>query len=117
MEKSIQKLPWTARSEYAFPKIEDLPAQWLSSTARTLLGLKLPTTIVMRAVVDTEVATEQDITILAEIANKSNLLTKTISIVQFCLRLSPKFRNLKPVVQRTTALKKFIRGDYKTVCK
>ena len=51
LDRPIQLLPWTDRAEYALPRIEDLPAQWLSSTARTLLGLKIPAVIVMRAVV------------------------------------------------------------------
>jgi hypothetical protein len=56
LDVPIQLLPWTDRTEYAVPRIEDLPAQWLSSTARTLLGLKIAAVIVMRAMVEGEVA-------------------------------------------------------------
>ena len=64
----MQLLPWTDQADYAVPKIEDLPAQWLSSTARTLLGLKIPSFIVMRAVVE-EVVSEVEKDVLDYIAN------------------------------------------------
>ena len=86
LDRPIQLLPWTDRAEYALPRIEDLPAQWLSSTARTLLGLKIPAVIVMRTVVEEEVAeVEEDV--LDAIADRHHTVDKAITIVQFMMRL------------------------------
>ena len=45
----MQTLPLTPRERYAVPKMEDLPAQWLSTAAKTLLSQKLPVVNVLRA--------------------------------------------------------------------
>ena len=110
----MQLLPWTNRADYAVPKIEDLPAQWLSSTARTLLGLKIPAFIVMRAVVE-EVVAEVEKVVLDDIANYHHTINKAVTIVQFMLRWRTQFKTLQVVSQRDTFLKKFIRKDYKKI--
>ena len=94
----IQLLPWTDRKEYAVPKIEDLPAQWLSSTAKTLLGLKIPAVLVMREMVE-EVVAEVEKDILDNIADRHHTINKAITIVQFMLKLRPQFRSLEDVTQ------------------
>ena len=43
LDKALQLLPFTSRATYAQPRLDDLPSQWLSSAARTFLGLKMPT--------------------------------------------------------------------------
>ena len=48
----IQRLPYTDRAIYAQPRIEDLPSQWLSSAAKTFLGLNLPAVIIMKLAVE-----------------------------------------------------------------
>ena len=114
LDVPIQLLPWTDRKEYAVPRIEDLPAQWLSSTAKTLLGLKIPAVLVMREMVE-EVVAEVEKDILDNIADRHHTINKAITIVQFMLKLNPHFKSLEVVTQRDTALKKFIRKDYRKV--
>ena len=116
LDVPIQLLPWTDRKEYAVPRIEDLPAQWLSSTAKTLLGLKIPAVLVMREMVE-EVVAEVEKDILDNIADRHHTINKAITIVQFMLKLNPHFKSLEVVTQRDTALKKFIRKDYKKIVK
>ena len=80
LDKPMQQLPWTNQADYALPRIEDLPSQWLSSTARTLLGLKIPAVIVMRAVVE-DMVTEVEKDVLDDIANKHHTINKAVTIV------------------------------------
>ena len=48
LDKPLQLLPFTSRATYSHPRLDDLPAQWLSAAARSFIGLKLPAVIVMR---------------------------------------------------------------------
>ena len=116
LDLPIQLLPWTDRTEYAVSRIEDLPAHWPSSTARTLLGLKIPAVIVMRAMVEEEVA-EVEKDVLDNIADRHHTIDKVVTIVQFMLRLRSQFKNLDVINQRNTVLKKFIRKDYMKIIK
>ena len=86
----MQLLPWTDRAEYVVPKIEDLPLQWLSSTARILLGLKIPA-VSMTAVME-EVVAEVEKDVLDDIANKHHTINKAVTIVQFMLRWRTQFK-------------------------
>ena len=48
LDKPLQLLPFTDRSTYSQPRLDDLPSQWLSAAARTFLGLKMPAIIIMK---------------------------------------------------------------------
>ena len=112
LDKPMQQLTWTSQADYAVPRIEDLPAQWLSSTARTMLGLKIPTIVFMVAA---EVITEVEKDVLDAIADKHHTINKALTIVQFMLKFKTQFKNLQVAEQRMIALKKFIRKHYKKV--
>ena len=117
LDKPLQKFPWTARAEYAFPRIEDLPAQWLSAQAKTFLGLKLPAFIVMRAVLDNGEEALKEEVLLNKIADKHHQLKRVVTVSQYVLSFNQDTTNLPNVEQRTTALKKFIRADYEIIQK
>ena len=114
LDKPMQLLPWTNRADYALPRVEDLTSQWLSSTARTLLGLKIPAVIVMRAVLE-DMVTEVEKDVLDDIADKHHTIHKAVTIVQFILRCRTHFKTLQVAEQREIALKKFIRKDYRKI--
>ena len=99
LDKPMQLLPCTNRADYSLPRIEDLPSQWLSSTARTLLGLKIPAVIVMRAVVE-DMVTEVEKNVLDEIEKKHHTFNKALTIVQFILRCRTQFKTFQLVEQR-----------------
>ena len=112
LDKPIQLLPWTDRAEYAFPRIEDMPSQWLSSTAR----LWVPAVVVMIEVVNQEVmAVEEDPSLLEKIADKHHSIKKAVTIVLFMLRFNANFRSQPAVEHRATVLNKFIKDDYEKV--
>ena len=112
LDVPIQKLPFTDRAIYAQPRIEDLPSQWLSSAAKTFLGLSLPTVVIMKLVVEQEVA---EMTLLEQLANKYRSMEKAISVVQCFLKMKQTFRNLPAARQRELCIDKFVEEDYEKI--
>ena len=94
-----------------------MPSQWLLSTTRTLLGLKLHAVIVMRAVLDDDDQSLEEVALLDGIADKHHQLKRAVSVIQFILRFNREYRSLPNSEQRMNTLKKFIRGDYQTLRK
>ena len=109
LNKPLQKLPWTPRADYTFPKMEDLPLQWLSSAAKTLLGQKLPAVSVMRALFNDQEP------LLDGIADKHHQLKSAVSVSQLILRVNKKFRSLPNIVQRMKALASPWKSDYSKI--
>ena len=107
----IQRLPYTDRAIYAQPRIEDLPSQWLSSAAKTFLGLNLPAVIIMKLAVE-EVP---EMTILEQLASKYQSIDKAVSVLQCLLKMKQNFRQLSVPTQRETCVEKFIGSDYEKV--
>ena len=141
LDKPLQTLPWTPREKYAVPKMEDLPAQWLSTAAKTLLSQKLPAVNVLRApfayqepllegvtgvnwsnikwndlaVTAMRATLDEEEPLLDEIADKHHQLERAVTVTQFILRFSKKFRGLPNIEQRAKALAKFWKNDYATI--
>ena len=141
LDKPLQTLPWTPREKYAVPKMEDLPAQWLSTAAKTLLSQKLPAVNVIRApfayqepllegvtgvnwsnikwndlaVTAMRATLDEEEPLLDEIADKHHQLERAVTVTQFILRFSKKFRGLPNIEQRAKALAKFWKNDYATI--
>ena len=113
LDKPLQLLPFTDRSTYMFPRIEDLPSQWLSSAARTFLGLKLPAVIIMKMEVNVEEVPM--LSVLENLANKYTNLEKAITVLQHLLRMKPAFRGLPVTEQREACLQKFVSQDYEKI--
>ena len=107
----IQKLPYTDRAIYAQPRIGDLPSQWLSSAAKTFLGLDLPAVIIMKLVAE-EVP---EMTLLEQLASKYQSINKAISVLQCLLKMKQNFRQLPVPAQREVCVEKFVGGDYDKV--
>jgi len=82
LDKALQLLPFTSRAIYAQPRLDDLPSQWLSSAARTFLGLKMPTVVIMKMAVQEE---EPVMDVLEHLANKHQSVNKAISVLQLLL--------------------------------
>ena len=76
----------------------DLPSQWLSSAARTLLGLRLPTVITMRLEVGGNELPEQSI--LERLAERYRDIDKAVTTLQLLLKVKKSFRELTPLPQR-----------------
>ena len=112
LDKPIQLLPYTCRSTYVRPRLDDFPAQWLSSAARTFLGLKLPTVVIMKVAVEEE---PPEMTLLEQLANKYRDVDKAISVLQCLLKMQPKFRQLSVPAQREACRVKFISSDYEKI--
>ena len=112
LDKPLQLLPYTCRSTYAQPRIEDLPSQWLSSTARTFLGLKLPAVVVMKMAVEQE---PPEMTLLEQLATKYRDVNKAISVLQYLLRMQPDFRQLSVPAQKEACRLKYVANDYDQV--
>ena len=91
LDKALQLLPFTSRAIYAQPRLDDLPSQWLSSAARTFLGLKMPTVVIMKMAIQEE---EPMMGVLEHLANKHQSVDKAISVLQLLLKLQPAFRQL-----------------------
>ena len=129
LDKPLQLLPWTDRSSYMFPKIEDLPSFWLSTAARTFLGLKLPAVIVMKMQVDPDAPVGRgdpqslsipspdapvvkSLSILEALARKHSVLDKAVTVLQNLLKMGSTFRALPATEQREYCLRKFLSQDY-----
>ena len=110
LDKPLQMLPFTARATYSQPRISDLPAQWLSSTARSFLGLKLPAVLVMRMEVGGEETPESSI--LEKLANKYSSTDAALSVFQFLLKMKKSFRELPAQQQRSVCRDRFVGEDY-----
>ena len=111
LDVPIQKLPYTDRAIYAQPRIEDLPSQWLSSAAKTFLGLNLPAVVIMKLAVE-EVP---EMSLLEQLACKHQSVDKAISVLQCFLRMKRNFRQLPVPAQREFCVEKFVGGDYEKV--
>ena len=109
LDVPIQKLPYSDRAVYAFPKIQDLPSQWLSSAAKTFLGLNLPAVIIMRADVEGE---QPEMSLLEQLADKYRDVEKAISVLQYILRMRKQIRDLPTPEQRRLCLDMFVSEDY-----
>ena len=109
LDHPMQLLPFTSRSTYAQPRLDDLPSQWLSSAARTFLGLKLPTVVIMKLAVEEEPPV---LTLLEQLANKYQNVDKAISVLQCLLKMKSAFRQLSVPAQREACRMKFIGSDY-----
>ena len=109
LDQPMQLLPFTSRSTYAQPRLDDLPSQWLSSAARTFLGLKLPTVVIMKVAVEEEPPV---LTLLEQLANKYQNVDKAVSVLQCLLKMKPEFRQLSVPAQREACRVKFIGSDY-----
>ena len=112
LDKPMQLLPFTCRSTYAQPRLDDLPSQWLSSAARTFLGLKLPAVVIMKLAVEEEPPV---MTLLEQLVNKHQNVDTAISVLQCLLKMKPGFRELSVPAQREACRVKFISGDYEKV--
>ena len=112
LDVPIQKLPFTDRAGYARPRIEDLPGQWLSSAAKTFLGLSLPSVVIMKLVVEEEIP---ELTLLEQLASKYQSVEKAISVLQLVLKMKQGFRELSVPAQRKVCLEKFVSSDYERV--
>ena len=109
----MQLIPFTERSLYSQPRMEDLPSQWLSSAARTLLGLRLPTVITMRLEMGGDELPEQSI--LERLAERYRDVGKAITTLQLLLKFKKSFRELLAPAQRELCELKFVGGDYSKV--
>ena len=106
----VQHIEFTDRAVYSQPRMEDLPSQWLSSAARTLLGMKLPTVMTMRLEVE-----DPDLpvpSILERLAERFTDVGKAITTLQVLLRIKKGFRELPAVMQRKACVLKFVGEDY-----
>ena len=112
LDVPIQRLPFTDRATYAHPRIEDLPSQWLSSAARTFLGLQLPAVIIMRAEVEGE---PPEMTLLERLANKHRSVNRAVSVLQNVLKMNKNIRSLPSPAQRQLCVEKFVAEDYPKV--
>ena len=112
LDKPLQLIQYTDRTTYSHPRLDDLPAQWLSTAARSFIGLKLPTVIVMRVELDEE---PPEMTLLEQLANKYRDVDKAISVLQCLLKMQPKFRELSVPAQREACRVKFISSDYEKI--
>ena len=106
----MQLIPFTDRVLYCQPRMEDLPSQWLSSAARTLLGLRLPTVITMRLEMDGNELPEPSI--LERLAERYRDVDKAVTTLQLLLKVKKSFRELTPPAQREICELKFVSGDY-----
>ena len=111
LDVPIQKLPYTDRAIYAQPRIEDLPSQWLSSAAKTFLGLNLPAVVIMKLAVE-EVP---EMSLLEQLACRHQSVDKAISVLQCFLKMKQNFRQLPVPAQREVCVEKFVAGDYEKV--
>ena len=112
LDKALQLLPFTSRAIYAQPRLDDLPSQWLSSAARTFLGLKMPTVVIMKMAVQEE---QPVMGVLEHLANKHQSVHKAISVLQLLLRMQPAFRQLAVPAQRELCRQKFLTQEYDKV--
>ena len=110
LDKPLQLLPFTSRATYSHPRLDDLPAQWLSAAARSFIGLKLPAVIVMR--VDLGENEAHVTTVLEELANRHSSAETALSVLQFMLRMKKSFRELPVPQQRAICGDKFAGEDY-----
>ena len=113
LDKPLQLLPFTNRSTYSQPRLDDLPSQWLSSAARTFLGLKMPAVIIMKMTIEDKSMPVQSI--LESLAQKFTNIEKAISVVQYLLRMKASFRQLPVHLQREASLQKFVSHDHQKV--
>ena len=113
LDKPLQLLPFTDRSTYSQPRLDDLPSQWLSSAARTFLGMKIPAVVVMKMTIEDMSAPLQST--LEFLAQKYTNVEKAISVVQYLLTMKPGFRQLPMHLQREVSLDKFVSHDYEKI--
>ena len=113
LDKPLQLLPFTNRSTYSQPRLDDLPSQWLSSAARTFLGLKMPAVIIMKMTIEDKSMPVQST--LESLAQKYTNIEKAISVVQYLLRMKASFRQLPVHLQREISLQKFVGHDHEKV--
>ena len=109
LDRALQLLPFTSRATYAQPRLDDLPSQWLSSAARTFLGLKLPTVVIMKMAVEEE---QPIMGLLETLTNKHQNVEKAISVLQMLLKMQPAFRRLPVPVKRELCRQKFLSQEY-----
>ena len=106
----MQLIPFTERSLYSQPRMDDLPSQWLSSAARTLLGLRIPVLMTMRLEVNGDELPEPSI--LERLAERYREVGKAITTLQLLLKVKKSFRELPAPAQREVCVLKFVGGDY-----
>ena len=106
----MQLIPFTERSLYSQPRMDDLPSQWLSSAARTLLGLRIPVMMTMRLEVNGDELPEPSI--LERLAERYRDVGKAITTLQLLLKVKKSFRELPAPAQREACVLKFVGGDY-----
>ena len=112
LDKPLQLLPFTCRSAYAEPRLDDFPSQWLSSAARTFLGLKLPAVVIMKLAVEGEPPV---MNLVEQLANKYQNVETAISVLQCILKMRPQFKSLAAPVQRDMCRVKFVSNDYERI--
>ena len=111
LNKPLQLLPFTERSTYFQPRLDDLPAQWLSTAARSFIGLKIPAVIVMRV----ELGEEQEPSMLQRLAEKFSNMETALSVLQYLLRMKKSFRDLPAPRQRAICGDKFAGEDFEQI--
>ena len=113
LDKPLQLLPFTDRSTYYQPRLDDLPSQWLSSAARTFLGLKMPAVVIMKMAIEDKSVPVQST--LEYLAGKYSSVDKAVSVVQYLLGMKASFRQLPVHLQREASLDKFVSQDHKKI--
>ena len=115
LDKPLQLLPFTDRATYSRPRLDDLPAQWLSTAARSFIGLKLPAVILMRVELDEEDEPEEG-SVLQRLAEKFSNKEAAVSVLQYILQFGKKsFRDLPVHQQKAVCIDKFVAEDYDTI--
>ena len=112
LDKPIQQFPFTDRALYAFPRIGDLPSQWLSTAARTFLGLSLPAVVIMKMDVTGE---PPQLSLLEELANRHHSVEKAVTVLQYILKMKKEVRELPLPEQRQLCFEMFVAEDYDKV--
>ena len=113
LDKPLQLLPFTDRSTYSQPRLDDFPSQWLSAAARTFLGLKMPAIVIMKMTVEDKSIPAQST--LEFLAQKYTNVEKAISVVQYLLGMKASFRQLPVHLQREASLEKFVSHDHEKI--
>ena len=113
LDKPLQLLPYTDRTTYSHPRLDDLPAQWLSTAARSFIGLKLPTVIVMRVELDEDEVPVP--TVLQRLADRFSNMETALSVLQYILKMRKSFRELPAHQQRAICSDKFAGEDYEKI--